>query len=340
METEEEISMKIKQERDYLTEDILMAELKELRAEGGEYDEENLVDSLQNLIQARKRLGFSNINYTVPTQRVFKELEQNGNPWGIHWGERDAWANGLGVPVAKDQDKVEVLYWVGCASSFKARSKNIARAVVAILQKAKVNFAILGAEEQCCGSFAKEVGNEHLFQVLASENIATLNSYNVKTIVTNCPHCHHFLKDEYPKLGGKFEVIHHTQYIDRLIRQGRVRLRAPITKETVYHDPCFLGSCSQVYQEPRAVLSAVPGLRLKESAQSGQKSFCCGGGGTRRILGGNLDDQRLLQMLGAGSNLITTSCPFCVNLFEAGALRQGQADVQVQDIAELVVQSI
>lgn len=331
--------MKIERDRDYLTEDIILAELKECNTQNGEYDAEKLEDSVHKLIQAKSQTSSPTISFPQEIQEMFKQLEDNGNPWGLHWGERDLWADGLEVPVAKDQSNVDVLFWVGCAGSFKQRSQDIARAMLAIFREAKVNFAILGVEEQCCGAFAKEVGNEHLFQALASENIATLNNYQIKTIVTNCPHCHHILKDEYPKLGGDFEVIHHSQYIAKLLKEDRVRLKTPIANEAVYHDPCFLGGCSQLYQEPRVVLQAIPGLKLKPLTQSAQKSFCCGGGGTRRITEESCDHRRLQQILAADAELITTACPFCVNLFEQGARRQEQAKMMVEDIAEVVIKA-
>lgn len=236
-----------------------------------------------------------------------------------------------------------MLYWVGCAGSFDDRAKRVSEALVKILNAAGIKFAILGAEEKCCGDFVRRLGNEYLFQTLAEENIEMLNEYGVKKIVTQCPHCLNTLKNEYPEFGGNFEVIHHTQLIAGLLAEGKLPLDNTKSQNInlTYHDSCYLGRYQGEYDAPRKVLSMLPGVNLTEMDRNRGRSFCCGAGGGRmwmeETLGSRINEMRVEQALEKNPSVIAANCPFCVTMFEDGVkAKNADENVKVTDIAELV----
>jgi len=270
-----------------------------------------------------------------------KGLERNGNPWGIGYDKRADWAEGLNVKLMADDPDVDYLLWVGCAGSFDDRTKKVSTSLVKILQHAGVNFAILGVEEKCTGDFARRVGNEMLYQMMAEENIETLNGYQVKNIITACPHCLNTLKHEYPQKGGHYNVVHHTEFIEQLIDKGKLRLNKTFDGDLTYHDPCYLGRYNAVYDQPRSILDSVSQAGLKELDRCRKESFCCGAGGGRmwmeETIGKRINRERAEEIVAAESSHVAVGCPFCLTMIEDGMKDlEKEEEIKTLDIAELV----
>jgi Fe-S oxidoreductase len=255
------------------------------------------------------------------------------------------------VPVAADLAaagpdavaELEVLYWVGCAAAFDDRNKRVARAFVTCLNAAGVRYAVLGQEESCSGDPARRMGNEYVFQMLATANVETLNRYRPKTIVTACPHCFNTLGNEYPQFGGQYDVVHHSQYLARLVEEGRLRAESFESGTWTYHDPCYLTRYNGVVEAPRSVLAAVPGLELREMERHGKETFCCGAGGGRMWMeeqrGVRVNAERTRQALETGAEGIATACPFCLVMMRDGladSAENASRNVEAQDIAEIM----
>jgi len=250
----------------------------------------------------------------------------------------------LGVRTLAEAGQVDVLYWVGCAGAYDPRNQKVSRAFVRILQAAGVDFAILGKEEQCTGDAARRAGNEYLFQVLAQANIETLSRYQFNRIVTACPHCFNTLKNEYPQLGGRYRVQHHSQFIAELIVAGRLQLTAAPRAHMTYHDSCYLGRYHDEYDAPRRALRAA-GMEIAEMTRSRRRGLCCGGGGARVWM----EDQspkrvnwmRADEIAAMGVSTVGVSCPFCIVMLEDGTRARGYGDrVAVKDIAEIVAERL
>ncbi len=276
---------------------------------------------------------------------AFKGLERNGNPWGIGYDKRADWADGLGVSIMAENADVEYLLWVGCAGSFDDRSKKVSQSLVKILQKANISFAILGKEEKCTGDFARRAGNEMMYQMMAQENIETLNNYKVKKIIAACPHCLNTLKHEYPQLGGNYEVIHHTQFIADLVASGKITLTNSLEGSLTYHDPCYLGRYNSVYDQPRSILESISKEGLTELDRHGKESFCCGAGGGRmwmeETIGKRINLERAEEVVDKKASTLAVGCPFCLTMLEDG-MKELDKDEQIktQDIAELVANNM
>ena len=289
---------------------------------------------------------------------MMRNLENKGNPWGLAAKGREEWTDGLGfdvrraVPGEKLGPEVEYLFWVGCAGALEDRSKKVTRAFATLLDVAGVEFAILGAGETCTGDPARRIGNEFLFQTLATENVETLNSITRSEplkIVATCPHCFNALGNEYPQLGGHYEVVHHTQLLARLVAEGKLTPVEPVDKKVTYHDPCYLGRHNKVYTPPREVLGAIPALKSQEMHRCKERGFCCGAGGARfwmeEKIGKRINVERTEEALGLDPDLISTACPFCmVMLSDAVTAKQAdgsaRADVQVLDVAQILASSL
>jgi len=283
--------------------------------------------------------------YPKELNTALKGLERNGNPWGIGYDKRADWAEGLGVKLMADDPNVDYLLWVGCAGSFDDRTKKVSVSLVKILQKAGISFAILGTEEKCTGDFARRAGNEMMYQMMAQENIETLNTYKVKKIIAACPHCLNTLKHEYPQLGGHYEVIHHTEFIEGLVRSGKIKLNKALEGSLTYHDPCYLGRYNSVYDQPRYLLSAVSKDGFKELDRHGNESFCCGAGGARmwleETIGKRINLARAEEIAGKDVATVAVGCPFCLTMVEDGMKELGkEEDIKTRDIAELVAQNM
>jgi len=272
-----------------------------------------------------------------------KNISGVGNPQGEGREKRTDWAKDLDIKTFTKG--TEVLYFPCCYVAYDSQFQRVARATVNILKKVGVNFGILGAEVSCCGESVRKAGNETLFQSLAQNNINLFNDAGVKKIVVTSPHCYHTFKNEYSELGGNFEVVHFTQYLAELIREGNLKLTKELNKTVTYHDSCYLGRHNDIYDEPREILQSIPGLELVEMYNLRDNSLCCGGGGGRiweeTKKGERFSDIRIEQALEAGANILAAVCPYCMVNFEDSVLTSGKIDsIEVKDIAELVQEAI
>ena len=274
---------------------------------------------------------------------VVDSLRREGNSLNQERARRADWAKQL--PVKPFAEGMEVLYFVGCYLSYDARMRKVAVATANILDKAGVNFGILGEKENCCGESIRKTGSEHTFKALARENIKTFIERGVKKILVSSPHCYHTFKNEYPEFMVHFEVVHIAQFLAGLIRDGRLAIKKPYAKKVTFHDPCYLGRHNGIYDEPRAILKAIPGLELVEMANSRQDSLCCGGGGGRVWMdtpkGERFSDLRLDQADEVNAEVLATSCPYCITMFEDSRLGRGNEDfVKIKDVTEIVQEAI
>ena len=266
-------------------------------------------------------------------------LRTLGNPWGEDKEKRADWAKDCGVKTFKPG--TELLYYPCCTPAYDRRARRIALATVGILQKAGVDFGILGPEENCCGESVRKVGEEDLFQSLAHANIAAFKRHDVKKILVSSPHCYHTFKNEYPALGGNFEVVHITQLLAEFIEQGRIKPTQSLKKRITYHDPCYLGRHNKIYEEPRRVLNSIPGLEFIELPDSREDSLCCGGGGGRIWMETKKEERfsdiRIQQALEVGAEVLAICCPYCMLNFDDSLLTMQKEDVlEIKDISEIV----
>ncbi len=303
------------------------------------------VEHVDKVVDLRRNLVLMESSFPSEVQLVFKNFENNSNPWGLGWADRGNWANDLGVTTMAENSDVELLLWIGCSGSFDDRYKKVSTAFVKVLKAAGVSFSILGKEEKCCGDSARKLGNEYLYQTLAMENIETLNGYGVKNIVVMCPHGYNTLKKDYQQLGGNYNVMHHTEYLAQLLADGRLDLKRPIVAKAVYHDSCYLGRYNEIYDQPRMILNEVPGIDLVEMDRHHKRGFCCGAGGGRmwmeETLGSKINDTRVAQALEKEPEIAVTACPFCMVMFEDGLkFHNRENDVKVKDVVELVAEAL
>jgi Fe-S oxidoreductase len=284
-------------------------------------------------------------SYPKELNAALKGLERNGNPWGIGYDKRADWAEGMGVETMAEDHQVEYLLWVGCAGSFDDRTRKVSKSLVKILQNAGTSFAILGTEEKCTGDFARRVGNEMLYQMMALENIETLNRYQVKKIITSCPHCLNTLKHEYPQMGGNYQVVHHSEFIYQLVKTGKISLNRSLEGTLTYHDPCYLGRYNNISHQPREVLSAISKNGFKELDRYGRESFCCGAGGGRmwmeETIGKRINLERAEEVVRCQATTLAVGCPFCLTMLEDGMKDlEKEEEIKVKDIAEIVGQNL
>lgn len=303
------------------------------------------IEHIDSIVEMRRDLVLMESEFPNEMNLVFKNIETNFNPWAFNHQDRAAWAEGLNVKTMAEDPNTEYLFWVGCAGSFDARYQKVTKAFTQILQKAGVDFRILGTEEKCNGDTARRLGNEYLAQMMMTENVETLNKYNVKKIVTGCPHCFNSLKNEYPQFGGKFEVIHHTDLIEQLIEEGRIELSEDAKAKITYHDSCYLGRYNDIYDAPRKALSGIGGIELVEMERSGDNGFCCGAGGGRMFLeeteGERINVNRTEEAIATGADTIASACPFCMTMLTDGTKTLDKnEEVEVKDIAEIVFENL
>ncbi|UCG31638.1 MAG: (Fe-S)-binding protein [Phycisphaerales bacterium] len=302
---------------------------------------------VDKIVDFRRNLVMEVGEFPSELQNAFQGLERDGNPWSFQAADRGAWAEGLDIPVMAElgEEKPEYLMWVGCAPSFDERAKKVSRATAQLLKAAGVSFAILGMEETCNGDPARRAGNEFLFQTMAQANIETLNNYGVKKIITTCPHCYNTLRNEYPDFGGHYQVIHHTEMLADLVRQGRLQPKRRVAGRVVFHDSCYLGRYNDVYDPPREILRRIPGAQLVEAAESRDRGMCCGAGGAQMFKeeeegDGRVNHARIDQLLRTQPEVVSSSCPFCQVMLTDGLTDKEREDVRQLDVAELLWQSV
>ena len=308
------------------------------------------IDQLEIINQMRRNLVLTESRFPAEIQPAFEALERNGAPWAFDAADRARWADGLSIPtmaeLAERGERPDVLFWVGCMGSFDDRAKKITVAFARILQACGIRFAILGQEEHCHGDPARRMGNEYLYQMLAKDTIDTLNRYAVTTVVTSCPHCFHQIGNEFPQLGGNYEVIHHSTYIERLLQQELVPLRTDEGRRltVAYHDSCYLGRYNDIYDAPRETLRrALPVVNLVEPPRSRDRGLCCGAGGGRMWMeerqGKRINIERTEELLATGAETIAVACPFCMTMMSDG-VKAKESSVPVLDIAEVVASQL
>src|SRR5664280_691891 len=303
------------------------------------------IEHVPKIVNMRQYKVLTEADFAPELQLTYRNMENNSNPWGIGAHLRGDWAKELGVKTLAEDPNVEYLFYVGCSGSFDDRGKKISIAFAKILQAAGVSFGILGNEEGCCGDSAMRGGNEYLFQSLAQANIALMNGYGVKKIITACPHGYNALKKDYPNFDGKYEVFHHTEIIANLLAQKKITLKNPVSGVFTYHDSCFLGRYNEIYQQPRQILKAIPGMKLVEMDRHLNKSFCCGAGGARmwmeEDIGDRINNMRTDQAIAVKADTIAVACPFCLTMLSDGIKDKQMSEKMVSlDIAEIVLKSM
>lgn len=305
-----------------------------------------MITHTDKIIDFRRRLVLMDGDYNPEIGTTLKNLENKSNPWGLATGERGVWVADLGVPMLADKRQSEWLYFMGCFAAYDDRNKKVATAFIKLMQKAGVDFAVLGPEEACCGDPARRLGNEYLYQVQAQQNIETFKQYGVKKIVTACPHCMNTIMNEYPQFGGEFEVYHHTQLLLGLLRDGKLELpRGEERLRVVFHDSCYLGRYNRIYDEPRLLLDALPGMERSEVARSRENGFCCGAGGglmfREEHIGERMNQVRIKQLNEVRPELIASACPYCLIMMRDGVNELDLSDkLKTADVAELLAKRI
>jgi Fe-S oxidoreductase len=305
------------------------------------------IEHVNPIVDMRRYLVQSESRFPEELMTVFGNMENNGAPWAYPQSERMHWAEGLEVPVAASKQAFDVLYWVGCAGSFDKRYQNVSRSVAGILNKAGVNYAVLGTEEKCNGDSARRLGNEFLAQSLIKENVRTLSRYKFNKILVSCPHCLQTIGNEYKAFGADYEVVHHSEFINELIEKRKIEIddSKKIDKKITYHDSCYLGRYNDIYEEPRDLLKQINNGEMIEMNRTRDRGLCCGAGGGRMWMEEKLGHkkvniERTEEALSINPDIISTACPFCMTMMTDGVKEKGKADeVKVKDFAELVLEA-
>ncbi len=303
------------------------------------------ISYVDKIVEMRRNLVLEKAEFPDELQSAFRGYEVNGNPWQLPGEERGNWASDLGVPLASEAGgDFEYLFFVGSPGSYDDHGKQVSRSLVKILQAAGIKIAILGPEEVSTGDAARRLGNEYLFQMLAKQNIETMNGYGVKKIVTNCPHAFNTLSHEYPDFGGKYEVVHGTQLVARLVRTGTIKLTGTVEVDVAYHDPCYLGRTNGEYDAPRFLLNAIPGVRMREAELHHDRAMCCGAGGGRmwleETIGERINQTRYGQLEASGTADVAVACPYCFSMLSDAQNELGREDASTYDVIELVAKSL
>ena len=303
------------------------------------------VEHVQTIVDIRRHLVMDKAEMPESARSALLCMEQRGHPWRGTTYTRMSWAEGLGVKTLAEHPQAEVLLWVGCTPALEKRSQAVARSMARVLQRAGVDFAVLGDEEGCTGDPARRMGNEYLYQTMAKQNIETLQRYKVQKVLTLCPHCFNVMRNEYPHLGGRFEVVHYSEFVAELIDQGKLKPAVPVQAAVAYHDSCYLGRHNGVYDAPRRIASAIPGVRLVEMERRRERGFCCGAGGGHMWLdesrGTRVNHMRTDQFLETDADTVGVSCPFCLQMFTEGIGSKGlEGKKQARDLLEILDESL
>ncbi len=307
------------------------------------------IEHIDTIVEMRRYEVLMESRFPTEAGLMLRNIENQGDPWGLGGAKRTEWTEALDfdIPVVTDviPDDIEWLYWVGCAGALDERARKATQATARLLHQAGVSFAILGPRESCTGDPARRIGNEYLYQEQAKANIETLNEAKVRKVVASCPHCFNSLAREYPALGGNFEVVHHSQLLSRLVSDGRITPGGGFASSVTYHDPCYLGRHNRVFDEPRSVLAAVPGVTQLEMHRHREKSFCCGAGGARmwmeESLGKRVNLERTDEALTTGAGVVGTACPYCLIMLDDAVRSRGrEEEVRVMDLSQIVEESL
>jgi Fe-S oxidoreductase len=303
------------------------------------------IEQMPKIVDMRRFLVMEEADFPETMGEAVTSMETRGHPFKGTQSTRIDWTEGLDIPTMADAKDVEVLFWVGCGGALIERNQKVVRATAQLLQTAGVKFAILGREEKCTGDPARRIGNEFLFDMLAKENTEKLNAYGVKKIVTSCPHCFNTFRNEYPEFGGNYEVFHHSEYLAKLVDEGKIKPSSKSEKKITFHDPCYLGRHNGVFDAPRQLVQIASRNAPLEMAQSRENGFCCGGGGGMSFVeepkDKRVNQERARQILETGADIVAVGCPFCTTMLEDGInARKGDRDVRVMDVAELLWQSV
>jgi len=308
------------------------------------------IEITDKIFDMRRYLSLMESNFPAELGNAYRAMENQMNPWGMNQGERGDWADGIdGVDIVDPGEALssEYLYWVGCAGSFDDKNKKVTQAMAGLLRRAGIDVSILGPSEMCTGDSARRSGNEYLFQMLAQPNVEMLNGMGVKKIITQCPHCFNTLLNEYPQVGGNYEVIHHTQLLEELIDSGQLDVTdATLEERITYHDSCYLGRHNDVYLAPRKVVASIKGVDVVEMPRNGTKGMCCGAGGARMWMeentGTKVNDERAAEAISTGASRVATACPFCYIMLDDGVKGAGveEEQVRVADISIHLLEAI
>ena len=305
------------------------------------------IEHIQRIVDMRRYQVLMESKFPQEATSAFKGIENQGNPWGLAAEKRADWAKGLDIPEmaeAEDAAEFDVLYWVGCAGSFDERNQKVSRAFASLMKQAGVRFGILGKEERCTGDPARRLGNEYLYATVAAQNIETLNRYKPRRIVTQCPHCFHNLKNEYPDFGGSYNVMHEAEFLAELVRAGRLKPKEVLKARVTYHDPCYMARHNRKWDGAREALRAIPGAEVVEVDQSKSRTFCCGAGGgcfwKEEHEGTRINQKRFDQLSEAKPECVAVGCPFCMTMIEdAVKSRSLEESVSVRDLSELMAEA-
>lgn len=303
------------------------------------------VEVVDKVVDLRRYLVLMESKFAPEVKLFFKNMETNYNPWTIGFATRGDWAKDLKVKILAEDSDVEFLLWIGCAGSFDERNKKVSRTLVNLLEKANLNFGILGAEELCCGETARRMGNEYLAQILMQQQIELFTRYGIKKIITYCPHCFNTFKNEYPQFRGSYEVFHHTEFLWELIKKKKLELSTSVEMGVVYHDSCYLGRYNNVYDAPRKLLESINDARLLEMRRKKDKSFCCGAGGGRMWMeetsGKRINQMRVDQAVQTNASVLATACPYCLTMLGDGIKEKEMEHlITAFDIAELIEKAL
>ncbi len=305
-----------------------------------------VIDHIPNIIDQRRYLTMMEAKVPAALQNALKGLENNSNPWNVGAAAREDWIGDLEVPLMREKGHAEYLLFVGCAGSFDSRNQDVMRALCTLLNSAGVDYAVLGTEEGCCGDPARRVGHEYLFQMQAPANIQVFQKYDVKKVVTACPHCFNTIVNEYPDFGLQdVEVIHHSQLLADLVAQGKLKVKPGAATTVTYHDSCYLGRHNGIYEAPRRVLGAVEGIKQVEMTRNHREGFCCGAGGGRMFmeedLGTRINHSRIAEAAETGASEVCTACPFCLTML-GDAINETEREEQLRarDIAEVLLENL
>ena len=302
------------------------------------------IEHIDKIVDLRRNLAMEKSQFPEAAQEALKSLSTRAHPYRGTVATRTTWCEDMDIKVVSDDADIDILYWVGCSAALDDRNIKVAQATAKVLKAAGVNFGILGDEEACCGDPARRMGDEYLFQTLCQQNIEILKGYDVKKILTTCPHCFNSLKHEYPQFGGNYEVMHHTQFIADLLQSGKLKLKKAIDGKAAYHDSCYLGRYNDIYDEPREVLAALRGNTV-ELPRHKTNSFCCGGGGGHMWMEEEPDkrvsERRIDEIVEAGVSCVASACPYCLTMFDDALKAKGvEESLESKDLSELVAEAL